>query len=99
MRDVFWPLAGTTFMQTIMSVMYLTVPVLAPVLLDDVGFEPSHIGLYTSLVFLGAMPVSLIMGALMTRFGAMRVMQFGILLSALSLLLSMSGCDFFILNI
>ena len=34
MRDVFWPLAGTTWMQTITSVMFLTVPVLAPALLD-----------------------------------------------------------------
>ncbi len=89
MRDVFWPLAGTTFMQTITAVMFLTIPVLAPALLDDVGFQPSHVGLYTALIFLGAMPVSLIMGALTARFGALRVMQVGMVLSSISLLLSM----------
>ena len=90
MRDVFWPLAGTTWMQTITSVMFLTVPVLAPALLDEVGFTASHVGLYTSLVFLGAMPVSLFMGALTARFGAMRTMQIGILASAAALLLSIT---------
>ncbi len=90
MRDVFWPLAGTTWMQTITSVMFLTVPVLAPALVDDVGFAPGHVGLYTSLVFLGAMPVSLFMGALTARYGALRVMQIGILCSAVALLLSIT---------
>ncbi|MBT4488381.1 MAG: MFS transporter [Rhodospirillaceae bacterium] len=88
MRDVIWPLTATTWMQTVTSVMFLTVPVLAPALLADVGFQPSHVGLYTALVFLGAMPVSLVMGALASRFGALRVMQVGILASAVALLLS-----------
>ena len=91
MRDVFWPLAGTTLMQTVTAVMFLTVPVLAPALVDDVGFQPSQVGLYTALVFLGAMPVSLATGALTARFGALRVMQAGIFLMAGSLFLSMMG--------
>ena len=91
MRDVFWPLAGTTFIQTITSVMFLTVPVLAPALLADVGFQASHVGLYTALVFLGAMPVSLFVGAYARRFGAMRLMQAGMLISAMGLLLSTTG--------
>ena len=88
MRTVFWPLVGTTWMQTIASIMYLTVPIMAPALLDDFGFTPGHVGLYTALVFLGAMPVSLFMGALSKRFGALRVMQTGLLMSATGLLLS-----------
>ena len=91
MRNVFWPLAGTTTMQTVTAMMFLTVPVLAPAMADDVGFQPSHIGLYTALVFLGAMPVSLVMGALTSRFGALRVMQVGMVLSACSLAASTSG--------
>lgn len=88
---IFWPLAGTTTVQTVTAMMFLTVPVLAPAMADDVGFQPSHVGLYTALVFLGAMPVSLVIGALTSRFGALRVMQVGMVLSACSLAASTSG--------
>ncbi|MDP6346479.1 MAG: MFS transporter [Alphaproteobacteria bacterium] len=87
----FWPLAGTLLMQTVTSVMFLTVPVLAPALAADVGFDPSRIGIYTALLFAGAMPVSLVMGSLAGRFGPLRVMQIGILVSCLGLLFSMAG--------
>ncbi len=89
--DILWPLAGTTTMQTVTAMMFLTVPVLAPAMADDVGFQPSHVGLYTTLVFLGAMPASLGTGALTSRFGALRVMQVGMGLSACSLAASTSG--------
>lgn len=79
---IFWPLAGTTTMQTVTAMMFLTVPVLAPAMADDVGFQPSHVGLYTALVFLGA---------LTSCFGALRVMQVGMVLSACSLAASTSG--------
>ena len=91
MRTVFWPLVGTTWMQTVTAMMFLTVPVLAPALADDVGLQASHVGLYTALVFLGAMPISLVMGALTNRFGALRVMQCGMVLSATALLISTTG--------
>ncbi|MDA1099357.1 MAG: hypothetical protein O2967_10280 [Proteobacteria bacterium] len=42
MREVFWPLAGTTFIQTVTSLIFLTVSVLAPALMDEVGFTASH---------------------------------------------------------
>jgi len=48
---IFWPLAGTTTMQTVTAMMFLTAPVLAPAMADDVGFQPSHVGLYTAWFF------------------------------------------------
>ncbi|MFP6772886.1 MAG: MFS transporter [Alphaproteobacteria bacterium] len=89
--DILWPLAGTTTMQTVTAMMFLTVPVLAPAMAADVGFQPGHVGFYTALVFLGAMPVSLVMGALTSRFGALRIMQIGMVLSACSLAASTAG--------
>jgi MFS family permease len=86
MRDVFWPLAGTLLMQTVSTMLFLSVPVIAPVLAAEAGFAASSIGIYTSLVFAGAMPVSLVIGGLIGRFGAIRVMQIGLFAACIALL-------------
>jgi len=86
MRDVFWPLAGTMLLQTVSSLIFLTAPVLGPELAAAAGFDGSRIGIYSALVFAGAMPVSLICGGLIARYGALRVMQVGMLVSCVALL-------------
>jgi len=86
MRDVFWPLAGTLLLQTVSSLTFLTAPVLGPELAAASGFEASRIGIYSALVFAGAMPVSLVCAGLITRYGALRVMQVGMLVSCVALL-------------
>ena len=97
MRDVFWPLAGTLLMQTVTSLIFLAVPVLAPVIAAEGGFEASRIGLYSALVFIAAMPVSLLIGGLIGRFGALRVMQVGMFASAFGLLGALPGTLFAVL--
>jgi len=41
MRDVFWPLAGTLLMQTVSAMLFLSVPVMAPVLVSNVARSAS----------------------------------------------------------
>lgn len=84
MKQVLWPLAGTLMMQTVASMIFMTVPVLAPEMAADIGFEASRIGIYSALVFAGAMPVSLVIGGVIDRTGAIRVMQLGMLAMALA---------------
>ena len=91
MRDVFWPLAGTLLLQTVTAMLFLCVPILAPALAAEAGFDASSVGIYASLVFAGAMPVSLMIGGLIDRFGAIRVMQVGMLAACAGLLGPMAG--------
>lgn len=91
MRQVFWPLAGMTLLQTVSVILFLAVPVMAPVVARDLGIDASAIGAYTSIVFLVAMFVSAGIGTVIRRYGAIRTVQVGLLLSALALLLTTSG--------
>lgn len=86
MRQVLWPLAGTLLLQTVSALIFLSVPVLAPALAAEAGFPASSVGIYSSLVFAGAMPVSLVIGGLIDRFGAIRVMQVGMLAASAALM-------------
>lgn len=71
-------------MQTVSSLIFMTVPVLAPEIANDVGFVPSRIGIYSALVFAGAMPISLMIGGIITKWGPVRVMQFALLVMAIA---------------
>lgn len=91
MLGVFWPLAGMLLLQTPAVQLFLTVPVLAPVLADQIGIEASRIGIYTSVVFLAAMWVSLAVGPAILRFGGVRMAQAGLAGMAAALLLTNIG--------
>ena len=91
MRAVFWPLAGMLLLQTLSTMMFLTVPVLAPVLAAELGIAASTIGIYSALVFAAAMFVSMAVGTLILRYGAIRTAQAGILLSSAALLFTTIG--------
>lgn len=85
MRPVLGPLAVMTAIQLVATMTFLAVPVLAPALAADLGVEASAIGVYSSLVFVGAMLVSLVSGPLMRRHGALRLCQVGLVFAALAL--------------
>jgi MFS family permease len=91
MRRVVLPLIVLTTIQMISTMAYLTVPVMAPALAVDLGIEASRIGIYTSLVFVGATLISLVSGPLMLRYGPMRLCQVGLALAALGLLATLTA--------
>jgi MFS family permease len=91
MRQVVWPLAGMLLTQTVASIVFLTVPLMAPELASAHGVAPATVGYFSSLIFLAAMFVSAAVGPAMRRFGAVRLNQGGLVLSGLGLLLVLSA--------
>jgi MFS family permease len=84
------PLLATLFIQAMVAMALLTLPVMAPVAAKDLGVSPALVGFYVSITYAGAMFASLTSGTTVSRFGPIRVSQLGLLLCALGLLLCAS---------
>jgi MFS family permease len=70
---------------------FLTVPVLAPEIAAELGIAASLAGVHTALVYLGAMVSGPLAGAFIHRFGGIRVLQVGMLISAFGIALAVLG--------
>jgi len=81
------PLLLTLVIQAMVSMALLTLPVMAPVVAQDLQVSPALVGIYVSMTYAGAMAASLMGGATVNRLGAIRVSQWGLLLCAAGLLL------------
>ena len=66
-------------------------PVIAPRLAAEMGIEPSLVGYQMSLIYGAAMLSSPFLTWMVTRYGACRAIQAGLLLSAVALALAMMG--------
>jgi MFS family permease len=75
-------LAATMAIQIYTSVAATAPAVLAPVLAPDLGIEPTWIGVFTGLLYAGAMLGSLTGGEFVARYGAIRVSQVAVLICA-----------------
>jgi predicted MFS family arabinose efflux permease len=82
------PLAVTTAIQVLVSAAVLALPVMATVVAQALGISPTYIGTYIAIVYGGAILGSLIAGTAVTRFGAVRTSQVGLLLCAAGLAMS-----------
>lgn len=87
MTGTWLPLAVTLTIQAMVSMALLTLPVMAPVVAPALGVSTTYVGLYVAMVYVGAMTGSLIGGAAVARFGAIRVSQAGLVLCAAGLTL------------
>ena len=65
----------------------LTLPVMAPVVSKALKVSPALVGFYVSLTYIGAIFSSLIAGTAVSRWGAIRVSQIGLLMCCAGLLL------------
>ena len=81
------PLLATLFIQAMVAMALLTLPVMAPVAAKALSVSPAMVGFYVSITYLGAMFASLTSGNTVSRFGPIRVSQLGLLLCALGLCL------------
>ena len=81
------PLAITLAIQAMVAMALLTLPSMAPRVAASVGISATYIGLYIAVAYIGAMGASLASGALVARYGSIRVSQIGLLLCALGLAL------------
>ncbi len=85
------PLAAVALIQAMLMMAAATVPVLAPDLAAGGGFDARWIGVYSSLVFAGAMASIIVGGALARRFGALAMTQVAAAIAAVGLLGSATG--------
>lgn len=88
---VMWPLLAMMLVQAMTMLAVVTVPVLAPALSADLGFDSSLIGLYQSSVFAGAAVLTLFSGSLVRRHGGVRVNQVSLVIAVVALLLALDG--------
>ena len=77
--------------QAMVAMAVSVLPVLSPILAQTYGIDASLIGIYSSLVFAGAIGFTLLGGALVRRFGAIRISQIAALLAASALTISVLG--------
>jgi MFS family permease len=86
-KNNWWPLLLTLVIQAMVAMALLTLPVMAPVVAEALKVSPALLGLYVSVTYAGAMVSTLMGGATVARWGAIRVSQWGMLLCASGLLL------------
>jgi MFS family permease len=91
MRAVLWPLSATMLVQAMVAMAVSTVPVLSPMLAETYGLKPSLVGLYSSLVFAGAIAFTLLGGVLVRRLGAVRCSQAAVVIAGSALALTALG--------
>ncbi len=85
------PLAVTLAIQSMVAMALITVPVMAPQVAASLAVPAALVGAYVSLTYVGAMIASLMGGVAVTRWGAMRVSQWGLATCALGLALCALG--------
>jgi MFS family permease len=84
-------LSATLLMQTVSSFMGQILPVVAPLMTQDLGLRPERVGNFASLNTLGSI-IFLALGApLMLRLGPVRLLQAGAALASVALLLATLG--------
>ncbi len=91
MKGVLWPLGATMLVQAMVAMAISVVPVLSPVLGAHYGLAPSLVGLYSSLVFVGAISFTLLGGLLVKRFGAVRCSQAALAIAGAALAVTALG--------
>ncbi len=82
-----WPLLITLLIQAMTSMALLTLPVMAPLAAKALEVSPTLVGLYIAICYGGALMSTLLAGAAVSRLGAIRVSQLGLLICAMGLLL------------
>ena len=69
----------------------LVVPVLAPVIAEELDVGPAFVGAYSAILFGSAMVSVMVCGGLLQRFGPLRVSQAVLLLMAAGLVIAVPG--------
>ncbi|MBE0620712.1 MAG: MFS transporter [Burkholderiales bacterium] len=82
MKGVVLPLAITLAVQALTSMAMIAPSVMAPVAAADLGVSAQHIGWFVALEYLFAMLSGLACGALIGRYGPVRVCQIAVSLAA-----------------
>ena len=79
------PLIATLFIQAMVAMALLSLPVMAPVAAKALDISPTLVGIYISLTYAGAMFGSLTSGTTVSRLGPIRVSQWGLYFCSIGL--------------
>ena len=91
MKEVILPLAITLAVQALTSMAMIAPSVMAPVAAAEIGVSAQGIGWFVALEYLFAMLSGLACGALIARFGPLRVCQISVCLAAAGLAAGTGG--------
>jgi MFS family permease len=91
LKSVWLSVFLTLAIQSLVSLVVFTPPVLAPGAGAEVGAAPSAVGIVTALIYLSAAFGALLSSGAIARHGPMRVSQISLLLCALGIMLMASG--------
>ena len=75
----------TTLIQVLTALCSVAVPVLAPAAGHDLGFSPTLAGYFVGIMYISASTVALMTGALVLRYGSIRVSQAALVLCAIAM--------------
>lgn len=89
MPSSFLVLAATLTVQSLVAMALLTLPVVAPAVAATLGTTPAYVGVYVAICYAGAMTASLLAGAAVRRYGAIRLSQLGLVLCSAGVMLCM----------
>lgn len=84
-------LGATLLMQSVASFLTQSLPVLAPLMTQSAGLAPESIGNLAALVAVGTVLFLLLGGPVLARWGPVRTLQLGAVLSALAMLVAALG--------
>jgi len=90
-RNLFISLSSTTAIQALVTMISLTVSVMAPTLARELELDVTTIGIYASISYIGAMIGSLLSGGFVQRYGPIRVSQSIMCVCALGLLICLGN--------
>jgi len=82
------PLTATLAVQSIVSMVAVTVPILAPAAAEDIGISSTFVGIYVSLMYVGSMISSLWSGDFILRYGALRISKICLAFCGIGLMLT-----------
>lgn len=85
-KRVIIPLSATLAVQSMVSMIAVTVPILAPSAAPDIGISTTYAGIYVSLMYVGCMLSSLLSGNFIHRYGALRVSEICLALAGIGLI-------------
>ena len=91
MRQWAAPFSIALLIQVVISATDMAVPVLGPLVTAAAGVPAAYVGYYASAVAVGAVAFYLLGAGMTHRHGAVRTLQIGAALAALSLLLVLTG--------
>jgi MFS family permease len=78
-------LAAMLYVQALTAMAALTIPVLAPSAAAEIGLDANYVGVYSGILYVGAMTSAAMASGFVLRFGAVRSCQVSLLLCALGL--------------